>query len=127
MIRQISVLMIALIIILALCIISQWYIKTSTKEICETLQPIEIAIANEDWESAKNSFEAGKTVWEKTLRIWKVLIDHEDMRDIEISFVDMGVAIKQKDQAQAQKEYDNLVFYVNHVIENEKLDLKNLF
>lgn len=127
MIRQICILMIALIIVLAVCIVSQWYIKNSTREICESLRPVETAIANEDWVTAQKSFNAAKTIWEKTSRVWRVLIDHEDMRDIEISFVDMEAVLRQQNRIQAEKEFDNLFFYISHVIENEKLDLQNLF
>lgn len=127
MIKEIAILMLALIFILTVCILAQWYIANSTKDICASLRPIDAALINEDWETARISYDEAREKWEKTETKWKLLINHEDMKDIKIGFVDMNVLIKQQNQAEAKKELDNLLFYLNHVPENETFNIGNLF
>lgn len=127
MIKEISILMLALIFILTVCILAQWYITNSTRQIYTSLLPIDAALINEDWETARISYDEAKEKWETTEPKWKLLINHEELRDIEIAFVDMNVLIKQQNQDEAKKELDNLLFYLNHVPENETFNIGNLF
>lgn len=45
---------------------------------------------------------------------------------MEVSLVDMEIILEQEDSAKAQKELQDLLFYLNHVKENEKLYLENI-
>ena len=126
MIKEIVVLILVLTLLLAICIFSQLYIIKSSETIRLTLAPIGNAIANDDWQKAQNSYDKASQQWETTKGKWKLLINHDDMRDIEISFVDMGVLLEQKNRDQAQKEFATLLFYLNHVPENERVSISNI-
>ena len=60
---------------------------------------------------AKEHFQTAKEEW-KITKIWKAISDHQDMRDVEVSLVDMEIILEQEDSAKAQKELQDLLFYL---------------
>lgn len=127
MIKEFCLIGILLILVLAICILSQWYIVNSADDIRAALAPVAQAIDDEDWEKADAGFAIAKNKWEKTQKIWKIIINHEDMKDVELSFVDMEAILKQEHRDPAKKELETLMFFINHVPENDKLNLGNFF
>lgn len=127
MTKVVCILMAALILVLALCIFSQWYLVSTTDEICAELQPIERAAAVGDWEQGRERFRAAERKWEKVSKLWRMIVDHESMRDIEHGFVDMRVMLEQQNAEQTTKELATLIYFLRHVPENEKADLQNIF
>jgi hypothetical protein len=127
MIKVVCFLMATLIIVLALCIFSQRYLVSTTDAICAELTPLNQGISNGDWEACRRSFQIAEKQWEKSAKIWRVIVDHNSMRDIELSFADMQVMLKQEDPDPAEKELSTLIYYLRHVPENEKVDLQNIF
>lgn len=65
-------------------------------------------------------------LWEKAKRVWSALIDQDNLRDIEIAFVDLETAIRQQNPAEAEKELTQLKFYLLHVAESEKIYIENV-
>lgn len=127
MTKVVCLLMVALILVLALCIFSQWYLVSTTDEICAELRPIDQAVAAGDWQQCRERFETAERKWEKVAKLWRVIVDHESMRDIELGFVDMRVMLEQQNTEQAAKELATLIYFLRHVPENEKADLQNIF
>ena len=127
MLKDIGIIIVILIFILAACVFSQWFVLHSTDEMLAAAEPIRNAIANNDWQQANTQLQQVNHSWNKAQKIWKAISDHEDTRDVEISLVDMQVAIQQQDAATAQKELESLLFYLNHIRENEKLYWENIF
>lgn len=117
---------ILLIIILAICILSQWYITSSAADIHASLMPCTKAIEQEDWLQAESSFAEAKTKWQQTQKLWRILINHQDMKDVEMSFVDMEAILQQNDQAKAAQELETLLFFIKHIPENERVNIGNI-
>ena len=86
------------------------YIIHHTDQMLAAIEPMEAAINDGDWEKAKEHFQTAKEEWEKSQKIWKAISDHQDMRDVEISLVDMEIILEQEDSAKAQKELQDLLF-----------------
>ncbi len=127
MAKDICIIILILIFIIAICVFAQWFILYHTDQMLASVEPMEDAINNGDWEKARSYFQEAKEEWEKSQKIWKAISDHEDMRDVEISLVDMEIILEQaNDITEAQKELQNLLFYLRHVKENEKLYLENI-
>ena len=127
MTKDIIWLSIAFILILAICILGQWCIADRTEAISSRLNPLQAAIDSENWQAAQENYDLAREEWQSTAKIWKVLINHDDMRDIEISFVDLHSLLQQKDKDKARQELESLFFYLNHVSENERLNIGNIF
>ena len=126
MAKDICIIILILIFIIIICVFAQWFIIHHTDQMLAAIEPMEAAINDGDWDKAKEHFQTAKEEWEKSQKIWKAISDHQDMRDVEVSLVDMEIILEQEDSAKAQKELQDLLFYLNHVKENEKLYLENI-
>ena len=127
MIKEIIIIMFVFIIILAICIISAWYINSTAAKITSILAPIEMSINKDDWQRAKQTYSSAMEQWDKQRNIWKILVNHEELKDIEVGFIEVGTLLDQQNADETKKELTTLIFYLEHVPETEKLDLSNLF
>lgn len=109
-----------------LALFSYSYINTSAAKIAANFPGVAAAIEREDWQEARLLFNASRERWEQVSKIWPMLINHDDMRDVEISFVDMEVLLKQENRERAAREVANLQYYLKHVPNNEQFSLQNI-
>ena len=125
--RSIVIVCLVLILLMALLLAAVWYVMFSAQNVEASLPTLAQALKGEDWEGARLSYDQSKETWEKTKKVWYVLIDHEDMRDIEISFVDLDTAIRQQDAIESERELAELQFFLSHVPDTERVDVTNIF
>ena len=104
-----------------------WYIEDSAQNIITDLNRLNTNISAKNWQQAELLFQQAEASWQQIQPIWQVMIDHEDMRDIEIAFVDLSVALEQKDVTEAQRELAELKFFIKHVPETERIVAQNVF
>ncbi len=117
---------ITLVLILAICILSQWYVLHSAQNLHDSLIPVAKAIEEDNWQQARDSFALAKEKWQDTVKIWKIIINHQDMKDVEMSFVDLEAILEQDDRNHATQELATLFFFIDHVPENERINIGNL-
>lgn len=108
------------------CWLAVGYIQYSADQIVAHFDELSAAIDGEDWAQARQLFSHCQAEWEQISSRWKAIINHEDLRDIEISFVDMGIVLEQENLEEAQEEMATLRYYMLHVPDNEKLRLNNI-
>lgn len=118
-------LVLAAIIILSVLTIS--YLGNTTRKIDQILPHLEESISAENWPEAQLQYTAAKQIWDRANKILPTFINHDDMRDVQVAFVDLETAIQQQDKIEAGRELAALNFYIDHVLENEQLNLQNLF
>ncbi len=116
----------AIVLLLAISITGLSYILSSTSQLTDRLPPLEQAIAAEDWPEALAQYARLQQEWQKASRVWQLMINHDDMRDIEIAFVDLKVMLEEQNKEQSNKELAGLSFYLSHVPQNERLSLQNI-
>ncbi len=112
--------------IIALSVLSINYLGDTTRRIDHILPQLEDSIAAENWSEAQLQYTAAKKIWDQANKILPTFINHDDMRDVQVAFVDLETAIKQQDKIEATRELAALHFYIDHVLENEHLNLQNL-
>ncbi|MBQ6808669.1 MAG: DUF4363 family protein [Firmicutes bacterium] len=108
------------------CLLAVEYIQISAERIELHFDGLEEAIDAEDWERALEIFSHCEREWERVSSRWKAMINHEDMRDIEISFVDLRAVLEQQELNRAQQEMATLRYYMRHVPDNERVRLTNV-
>ncbi len=113
-------------VIIAVAILSINFLDDTTREIDQIFPQLEEAIAAEDWPQAQLQYTAAKQVWDQANKVLPTFINHQDMRDVEIAFIDLGTAIHQQDKIEASRELAALHYYIHHVLENEHLNWQNL-
>ncbi len=114
------------IVILVFCASSYRYISLSSQNLSQQLPIINQAIKAEEWSTAASLFATCTADWQNISRIWLTLIDHQDMRDIEISFTDMQVLIDLQNKERALREMANLAYYIEQINNGEQLSLQNI-
>ena len=120
----IIILLIALLISLA--VFSSAYIVSSAAGVAADFPALAAAIEREDWRQARALFAGSQRRWLRVRKIWPLLINHDDMRDVEISFVDLGVLLEQENRERAAREMANLRYYLEHVPDNESFTWQNI-
>ncbi len=113
-------------VILVFCAGSYRYINLSAEQLNRQLPLINQAIEDENWPQAGRLFATCNADWQDISQIWFTLIDHQDMRDIEISFTDMQALINLQNKERALREMANLSYYINQINDGEQLSLQNI-
>lgn len=126
MLKEIIFIASAISLVVGLCIFSQWHTMSQAENISELLTQVETAVDNDDWQQAKELLEQAKQKWQKTQKVWRALISHSDMKGVEMGFVDIETILNQQNTDKAQQELAMLIFFIDHVPENEALTLQNL-
>lgn len=124
--KTLIIITLALLLLLIACVVAVDYIEVSAKEIIAMVNSLDDAIDAGRWEEAKTLFRTVYDKWQTVEKRWKIIINHDDMRDIQLGFVDLAVTIAQQDQKEANKELSTLRYYLSHVPENERVDLGNV-
>lgn len=65
--------------------------------------------------------------WEEMDKTWSVLVLHDELDTIEISITKMKAQIKGGELEESLEELETTKFLINHIMEKEKLNLKNIF
>lgn len=124
--RHIILVSLLLVLVLAVCLCAFWYISVSAERIAVPFPALYEAIRAQDWTSARAVYDACKQEWQKTERMWRVMINHDDMRDLEVAFIDLDTAIRQQDGVEAERELAELEFFLDHVPDTERVDWGNI-
>jgi len=125
--KSILLLCLILLVILAVLLLSVWFITHSANRVTADYPRLKACIDNDDWAEADRIYTESIAMWNKVKRIWSTLIDQDNMRDIEIAFVDLQTAIDRQNTEEAQKELAQLEFYLKHIAESETLHIENIF
>ena len=116
----------ALLFVLAAAIGISHYLTDSAERVCRELTEVEQALWREDWPRAESGLERAENEWRQLQGKWAKLIDHKEMEDIEISFVDLRGAVRRKDRNEALKEQTELVFFLRHTPDAERPGWENI-
>ena len=118
--------LVLLCLLFAGCLLAVSYIQTTANAIAAHFDTLETAIDQEDWEQALELFSHCEAEWERVSLRWKAISNHDDLRDIEISFVEMKAVLEQRELIKAQQEMATLRYYMLHVPANERVRLNNV-
>lgn len=124
--KQILFVSLLFLLLLALVLFSVWYMVQSAEQLSNLLPAIERAVQAQDWTTAQQEYEKCKAEFEQIRKKWEVLINHDDMRDIEIALIDVGSAIAAEDRNEALKEIHELLFFLMHIPDTERVDVGNI-
>lgn len=119
------------VIIVVIAIIGVWLytfdsIEDYTTVMTKDLDTLESTIQDNNWEIASNQFESIKAKWNKTRKIWTVLLDHHEIDNIDLSMSKAEKYILSKDLPLTLGEVETLRQLFLIVQENESLTLTNI-
>lgn len=106
---------------------SDYYLDKSSIVMSDTLGTIEKSLQDDNWEIARKNMKNFEEKWEDSLFMWSLVADHSEIDNIEISIAHIKSYLKTEDFAEVNAEIASLFRYIQHIPDNEKLTLRNIF
>lgn len=113
------------------------YLETSSKEILSKLEELKNEItkigeedfikSKDDLQKIENYVDEIYSNWEGIDERWSIIIFHNELDLIQISLISIRSSLKGKDYREVLREIDKSIFLINHILEKEKINLKNIF
>jgi hypothetical protein len=83
-------------------------------------------VASGNWSNASKNMESIKDSWDKTEKLWGILVDHYEIDNIEMSMTESRKYIETKDTSMSLAELDNLSLMIEHIYNKERINIKNI-
>ncbi len=125
---------IIIIVIIALIVVgdigTKRYLNKTVDELLGTLEELKsnviLAKENDSRDKIKEEMKQVDEKWEKTNKIWAVLVMHQEVDNIEQALVRAKSNINDGELETALQEIETAIFFSEHVKEREKLSLYNI-
>jgi hypothetical protein len=124
--RTFPTVFVILIILLLGSFMSYNYIQGSTHNFGSQITSIEQSISNQKWDAAQQKLDETQLQWEKSKNWWTVLLDHNEIDTIDISFKRLDKYIVTQDLPLSLGELSTLELLFDHISDSEKLNLENI-
>lgn len=121
----ITVVLLAFIFVLDLG--SYYYLKDTAMSISQSIEALPEKIENEKWDTATDDLNKASNSWSSVKGIWAVLINHDEIDKIDMSLVRLRSFVQYNDTEEAMAEYNTLKMLVEHIPENQRFSLVNIF
>lgn len=122
--------LIILVLILAAFIsLSTWgyyHIDNSAQSLTRQITKAEQAIAGNNWSAAQREVSLIIIRWEKTKKIWTLLIDHHEMDNIDTAVARVKEVLATKELAESRAGLAELKMFLQHIPQKEALTLENI-
>ncbi|RKD27205.1 protein of unknown function [Caminicella sporogenes DSM 14501] len=103
------------------------FIADTSKELTMLTQKIEYNIVKDQWFSAQKNLKLLETKWNNSLKILKLVINHDEIEKTNLSLIKVRKYILTQNKDNLLVETSLLKFHINHIKENESLSLRNIF
>lgn len=101
-------------------------VDANVNHLCGTLYMMEQDIHASDWSSAQIHFDALKNDWHSQQHLWRLLLDHQQLMDLEANLLRIGAYIYAQDDAQGMAELASLYTTYQHTMLLEKVTWDNI-
>ncbi len=102
------------------------YIKTLTSEFIHSLNVLDRIIDTEDWNNAYTHFNKIDNNWNEAKMIWKLIIDHEEIHDINFAMAKVNKYVELKDKSLSLGEIEYLKRLFESIVEAKTLNIQNI-
>lgn len=112
-------------------VVSGWLslsaLDSESERMDHQLKELKSEIENQDWTAAEDKLEEFHSKWDKTSKLWSMLVDHYEIDNIELVLSQLASFVKTKDRSEALSQLSSLRTFVKHIPEKEAFRLKNIF
>ncbi len=99
----------------------------SAAELQAAIQKVELLVKDTDWSDAEKMFLQVEKKWDRISRYWPLLIHHQEMDRIEECLAKIKSYLQHQDKSHSLAEIYLLTNYIQHIPQNEALNLQNIF
>jgi len=114
------------VLMIAFGIYTNHYLAASSQKLESHMMQLEYKTRSEDWKDAGENLAVAKKEWEKTKKVWSMLIDHFEIDNIDATLSRVSMYIESKDKSSALAEVSVLRQYVRHIPRKESFILENI-
>lgn len=107
-------------------ILSMNSIRKSSDKITGMVKNTSDLVASGNWSNASRNIESIQDSWDKTEKLWGILVDHYEIDNIEVSMTKSRKYIETKDTSMSLAELDNLKLMIEHIYSKESINIKNI-
>lgn len=124
--KAIIIIVVVLTAVFAVSLLTQNFLTVSAHSIDQELKLLEHSIRTGKWNEAKAQLGVVEGRWDSIKDKWAMVLDHQEIDNIELSLVRMGVYVDKSDPVQSLAEISALVMLFEHIPEKEALSWKNI-
>ena len=125
--KQIIIVIIGIIAIIAVSLYANIYLKTSAQNIAPHINNIGIYSQRQDWNSASKEMKLLESKWSSVKSVWSMLIEHQEIDNVEVSMDRVSKYVESKNSSDALAESASLGLFIEHIPETYELNLGNIF
>ncbi|MGI6224994.1 MAG: DUF4363 family protein [Peptococcales bacterium] len=119
----------ATIVTIIICIFSfysTFYINETATELINSLNKIEKATIEENWDSVEKGLEYFSREWKRVYSIWEILIEHSEIDNIDISLSYIRAYTENQNSEQTVAELKVLITQFERLRRTERLTIPNI-
>lgn len=127
--KEILIIVISILIVIVGANISQGYLNKTSDELIQNIETLREEIKKAQISEDNNSKELVEDIYHKWKGIeknWSIIVIHNELDLIELALVSMKTCIEEKEYNEAMKELEKSSYLIEHIKDNEKLELKNI-
>lgn len=124
--KVITSIILLIVIIIAVSLYSMNSLAESSEKLEKYIVNIEKNTKEGNWEKAKKEIESIQKDWEKTEKLWTVLLDHIEIDNIDEAISKMSMYVELENAPLALGEATTLRQYIKHIPEKESFSIKNI-
>lgn len=127
--KEILIIIISILIVIVGASISQGYLNKTSDELIQNIDILREEIKKAQNSEENTSKELAKDLyskWEKVEKNWSIIVIHNELDLIELALVSMKTYIEENEYNEAIKELEKSNYLIEHIKDNEKLELKNI-
>lgn len=126
--KEVIICVIILIFIFVGDIITQNYSKNSSEEITKDLEGLKVMI-DENIEVNKLEVKADEieNKWNEKYNKLAYFIEHEELEKVKTGLVSIKSFVKSEENSELMNEVDKTIYLLEHIVEKNKVNLKNIF
>ncbi len=124
--RALTIIASVIIVLFVGSILTSNYLSDSSSSINNDLQMLDQKVRIGKWNEAREQVSVIKNKWDGIKDGWAMLLDHQEIDNIDLSFSRMEEYVKVSQAADSLAEISSLKLLFEHIPEKESFSLKNI-
>lgn len=102
-------------------------LEKSSETLLDSTDKVNSFVSDNNWPGAKNAFQEAESKWASIREYWPMLIHHQEIDRIDECFGKIKSYLDHQDSSSTLAEIYVLSNYIQHIPENKRLNLQNIF
>lgn len=124
--KKLIICIIVLIAFISISILVESKLQQSANEILKDIDLLYNEISDENWDKVDKDLKKLENKWENTSDKWALLVEHEEIDQITVSFLKSKTFTINREKEEALAELREFKFMIDHIPKITKLELKNI-